>query len=151
MPSTRRYTTAFAASEKLYELTDAAFPGAVQVSWGYPGVDAGAELVWVGEFESADQEPAAIGQGRRNESYHVSIYVDVAMETADPADVNVRVAEHVRVLEEVLADNPTLDGALHSDGWAEIADVETVVATQPATDTAFAGVARVRVACRARI
>lgn len=148
----RSYTTAFAASRRLHELFAARTGLAgVQVDWGYPGENSPPELVWVGEFETSDQDAAAIGQRRRDERYTVNVYADVAMHTTTPAAVNERIAEIVREIEAAVHDDPHLGTVLGNDGWAQVDDLETVVATQPVSDKAFGGVVRVGVACRARI
>lgn len=152
----RSYTTAFQASRNLTDLLTTALAASgfveVQVDWGYPGEDSAAELVWVGEFETADQEPAALGQRRREERYIIGVYVDVAMHTDTPSKVNERIGEIVRKVEEAVHSDPHLGNALGADGWAQVGDLETVVATQDVvTDKAFGGVVRLGVTCRARI
>lgn len=150
----RRYTTAYAASRALHELLEVRLtdqqPG-VTAAWGWPGVDAADEFVWVGEVESADQETAEIGRGARDEAYTIFVYVDVASRTHDMVAIGARVGELVREVEDVVHDNPSLSDALRADGWAQVAGVETIVPTRPATESAWLHVARISVACAARI
>lgn len=147
----RRYTTRFAASRYLYaQLRDSVrveLDGVIR-SWGYPGVAAGMEIVWVGAITPADQEPAAIGRGTRQEDYLVNIYVDVAVDTADPADVGARQEELVHVIEDIVHDDAHLGGAVM---WAQVVEVSTALETQPATESVYAGTVRVQVGCQARI
>jgi hypothetical protein len=151
--SERPYTTAFAASEKLAELVAAGLASepAVKVSWGYPGEGAPPELVWVGEFQDAEQEARSVGQRRRTEMYEVAVYVDVAMNAAEPEPVNRRIAVLTKAVEAVVHDQPHLGDVLGNDGLAQVAGVDTVVTTMPLTETAYGGVVKVRVSCRARI
>lgn len=150
MPA-RRFTTTFAAVEGLYNAILARGLTDVQVEWGWPGENAvGGELIWIGNVEMADQDAAAIGQGRRDERYTISVYVDVAMKVTELADVGRRTAELVREVEAAVHNDPQLGGGLPSDGWAQIGDVEPGP-TIPVGDGVHNNVARVRVACRARI
>lgn len=144
----RGFTTTFAASERLAELLAAHnFGSGVKVSWGYPGEAAAAEIVWVGGFESADQEPAAVGQGRRDESYLISVFVDIVLQGKDPAVAARRAGELVRGVEQVVAEHHGLDGVVM---WAQVADVETVVEPM-VMESGVGTVQRVRVGCRSRI
>lgn len=147
----RGFTTRFAVSRYLFEQVEAsdnpAFAGTTR-SWGYPGEDAGDEIVWVGGVDRADQEAASIGRGTRQEDYTVAVYLDVALDTADPADVNARLEALTHAVEALVHADARLGGLVV---WAQVTDVSTVRDTGPATGSTYGGVVLVRVACEARI
>lgn len=152
----RRYSTATTAPEALTGLLAArvdADPdvGEVTVLWGMPGEDVPTDVVWVGGVEPVDQDAAALGQRRRDERYRIPVFVDVVVPGADPAAANRRAGTLARLVEEVVGDAPTLDGALYDDGSAEVGGIEAVIETQQANERSCIAVWRVWVACRARV
>lgn len=148
----REFTTAFQASENLYDLAvDRFSTWTVQVWWGYPGERADPELLWVSLPDSSDQDAAAFGQRSRDENYLIDVYVDIARNTSDPAEVNRRIAEVFREAESLVHDNPNLVPAMTPNHRAEASDLETIVETQPLSDKSYGGVVRLRVGCWARI
>lgn len=146
----RTWTTAFEATRKLHELLDARTDLGDATVWrGYPGEQAGPEIVWIGGLENVSQQTQSLGQRARDESYVVPVYIDVAMNTGNPADVWDRIEALFHIVEEVVHDNVRLGGVVNK--WAEIDGApDTVVEAQPISDTAFAGVVRVDVACQSR-
>lgn len=149
----RKFTTAYQASENLYDLAvDRFSTWAVQVWWGYPGAEtAAAELVWVSLPDSADQDAATLGQQSRDENYLLDLYIDVARNTQDPAEVNRRIAEVFREAESMVHDNRNLVPDMTPNFRAEVSDLETIVETQPLSGQSYGGVVRLRVGCWARI
>lgn len=149
----RRFTTVYAAAEQIYELLAARLAGTqpgVQVEWGWPGESVGDELVWVGEVEPGDQEPGELGLGMRREAYTVAVYVDVAVPLVGAiADVARRAGELVHEVESVVHDNPTLNGALRTDGQAQIDGSPEVGATLPLASGGWQHGTRVPVGCTA--
>lgn len=144
-------STAFEAARKLHELLDARTDLGEATVWrGYPGEQAGAELVWIGGIDRSTQSTQALGQRARDETYTVPVYLDVALNTNDPADVWDRVEALFHVVEDTVRQHPRLDGVVNK--WAEIdGSPDTIVEAQPVTDTAYGAVVRVDVACQARI
>lgn len=151
----RRWTTTLAAFRKLYELLDASTrPGLngddVAVVWGNPGDNQPDRLVSVGRVETADQDAAALGQRRREERYRLEVVVDVAFRADSHDDVNEAFEAVVQAIEAEVHDHPTLDGALHADGIAEVGGIDIDAVGQLETG-AFQTVGIIHVDCRARI
>lgn len=147
----RGFTTRFAVSRYLFEQIEASdnpeFAGTTR-SWGYPGEKAGDEIVWVGGVDPADQEAASIGRGTRAEDYTVSVYLDVALDTADPADVNARLEALTKAVEALVHADARMGGLVM---WAQVTQVTTVRDTAPLTGSTKGGIVLVRVSCEARI
>lgn len=123
---------------------------AATVVWGTPGEDQPDRLVVVGRVMPASQDPAALGQGRREERYRIETVVDVAMQAFDHAEVNREARRIVQDVEGEAHDHPRLEGALHGDGWAGVDEIE-VAAPQQLETGAFQTVVFVRLGCTARI
>lgn len=152
----RRYTTAFDASEELVAMLVADGLAGATILWGMPSEAQAAaeELVVVADVtDPTDEETAALGmdpQPRRRESYVVEVVVDVAKHTDDHATVNRRARDLVHAIERVVDSDETLNGALHADGWCQPASL-TIQQLRAEETGAFRTVATRRFGCTARI
>lgn len=145
----RVYTKTFATASSLYDLLKARTDlGGAGVYWGYPGETGPPEFIWIGGFESSEQTPRSLGRRMQDESFVLRVYVDIALETADPADANVRAEELVQIIEDTVHQDYTLGGVLAKAGTVE--GIDTVIESQPVTDTAYGTVLVVRIACETR-
>ena len=100
-------TTAFDAKTALYNMlvaqfTDLADEGAVW--YGYQG-QAGMrprECVWVGEIAWDDENGAAVGMNRRDETYRIMLTVEAHVPGDDQAAANARVESRMQTIESLV-------------------------------------------------
>lgn len=145
----RRFMTAMAASEALYDLLTGGM--SIEVWWGFPGYPSAPEMCWVRTPESTDQDASALGQRRRDEQYLLDVIVEVGKNTQDPGEVNRALATHLRSIEQLVDANDNLIPDSNPDHRAGVSAIDTVVDTQPLSEQSYHGAMRLRVGCWARI
>lgn len=100
---------AFKAAAKVALASHASLAG-VQVAYGDPGGTGRRERLWLGDTEDGSQEPVALrsGRRRRDEEYVLSIHAEVIGSGKTPEATEARAVALATVVEEIVADSPTL-------------------------------------------
>lgn len=143
-------TTAASFKASLHALiTTALAAEAVQVEYADTPRWARRERVWMGPLTEGDHDPAAIkaGRRRRDESYDLAVMVEVIGHAPAPSDNEARAAAIATLIEEALADDPTVGGSTNVL-WATVVGVS--LETTETTDGPRS-VLEMTVAARARL
>lgn len=103
----------------------AAMPAGVQVTYGDAGQVSRKERVWIGDVAEAIHEPVVLkaGKRRREERYEVTLHVEVIGKPTVQANEE-RVLALVLVIEDALANDPTVSGSVPAGGWAVVAGLD---------------------------
>ena len=98
----------------------------VKISFADPGENALKENVWLGRIYDNEHDPVALkaGRRRREENFTLEIYVDVGGTRLTPERCETRALELGLLIEEYLADNPKLDGAVDGLLFAVVSGME---------------------------
>lgn len=125
MAGTSMVTVKRAIFTKLQEV----IPDGAKVYYGDPG-DGRKDVVWVGDLVLGDIEPTALRAGRRkrDEDYTIYIFVEVTGTGRDVAKSEDRAIELGILVEEMLADDTTVQGSVGT-GWAIISGERLVTVT----------------------
>lgn len=114
----------------------------VDVIGGLSGRDAGRDAIYIGDVEG-DQAPAALGRDRRKESYLAIVTISCVRPNADHRGARDRALELMLDVEDFLADDRTVNGAVSE------ASVETFALTKH-TEADGTREGRVRLAIRCK-
>lgn len=117
----------------------------VQVAYGAPLPAPAREFLWLADVEG-EQEPAALGAQRREESYLLTVIANALREGQDQQAATERAFELVAELEDVLRDDGSLSQTVR---FAQVAGPFRL--EEMSSDTARAAQVTVTVAVRARI
>ena len=137
-----------AAKDALYDLivADASVVAAkVQVSYGWPSPHQARELIWIGDVEG-EQNAAALGKQRREETYKMTLKVDVLREGNDQKSASERAFVIAGWIENILRNDATLGGVVRT------AEIEgPLELKENATDKARNSGGTLSIYCTARI
>jgi hypothetical protein len=139
-----------AARAALYDMLSAsALLNGVQVTYGAPAAHEEAEVVALLGVRDPDEEPAALGIGRKEETYQLEVGVKVHSRSGSAAEVDVRAYELADAVADAIegSGDYTLSGTVD---WAYVAG-PIGVGAQSAEGGGWVCFLTVLVTCRARI
>lgn len=117
----------------------------VQVSYGFPGPNPRRELIWLADV-NGEQNAAALGRQRREETYTLTIYVDVLREGTDQKTCTERAFTVAGWIENILRADASVGGVVRT------AEIEGPLRLEElAGDTARNARVTLSVYCTARI
>jgi len=100
---------------------------AVQVSHGFPGALLENECIWIGAVEGPVTVPSLkAGRKRRHDNFTIDIHVVAAIpgKQSSPALAEARFEDLMEAVEDVIADDPHLDGLDGLAGGAMVVEIE---------------------------
>jgi hypothetical protein len=113
-------TTALRAKAAIKQLMEARGIAGADITWDAPSRKIGQDLIYVGDIVS-EEVPAALGAQRRDENYTITVLISVMRPfSADPQVVAERAFALYEELEDMLRDNPELEGVVwmaEVGGW----------------------------------
>lgn len=102
--------------------------GSVPIHYGHPGAHGRTEAIWLGTARDtsldSDHEPKALraGRVRRSERLRTDVVIEITSKTTS-RDAEERAVELGTVIEEYLADNPTV-GSVENLLWCQVEGIE---------------------------
>jgi len=97
----------------------------VQVSYGFPSAGVEDEIIYLGNVRGR-HDPGAIRRSRqpRAEQFTLDLFIEITDSGGDAETAEARTFDLFRVVEGVLADDPTLGAEAGSTQWARVGEFE---------------------------